>query len=270
MPAEYTNLCTARPHIADFYRVVEGSLLKRVYPKKPQGRRSDGFIYILEGTAHYEFADFSFDVSAGDLMFLSSGSVYSIDVASAEYRFIFANFDFGTDMNIKSTVFRMSNTKGIESMFRRMLEKWRLRKPAAKEECMSILYAVYAEIIRLDGQAYIPSQRIKQLDRAVQFISENFAREDLTTEEIARTADMSESHFRRLFKSAYHISPVKYVTLMRVNRAKERIRYGSDSFSQIALETGFANVYYFSRIFKKEVGCTPSEYRAAHWEYQSI
>ena len=270
MPAEYTNLCTARPHIADFYRVVEGSLLKRVYPKKPQGRRSDGFIYILEGTAHYEFADFSFDVSAGDLMFLSSGSVYSIDVASAEYRFIFANFDFGTDMNIKSTVFRMSNTKGIESMFRRMLEKWRLRKPAAKEECMSILYAVYAEIIRLDGQAYIPSQRIKQLDRAVQFISENFAREDLTTEEIARTADMSESHFRRLFKIAYGLSPIKYINILRIERAKELIRYTNESFSDIATVVGFANLYYFSRMFKKEVGCTPSEFKDEYSEYQKM
>lgn len=270
MPAEYAELCTLRPHISGFYRAVEGSLTKRNYPAKPQGRHSDGFIYILEGNARYRFSDYTFDVSAGDVMFLNRGSVYSIDVLSDGYKFIFANFFFDTDEIIKCAVFRMSNTKGTESTFRRMLEKWRMQKLAAKEDCMSILYSVYAEIIRMGGQAYIPSHKLKQLDKAVQFVAENFSREDLSTEEIALAADMSESHFRRLFKSAYHLSPIKYVTLMRINRAKERIRYSSDSFSEIALETGFANVYYFSRIFKKEVGCTPSEYRAAHSEYQSI
>ena len=102
------------------------------------------------------------------------------------------------------------------------------------------------------------------------FMNENIARETLTVSEVAESVGISESHFRRLFKSVYNISPVKYINLMRINRAKELIRYSTYSFSHIAPETGFANVYYFSRMFKKEVGCTPSEYRAAHSEYTEI
>ncbi|MBQ6892793.1 MAG: helix-turn-helix transcriptional regulator [Clostridia bacterium] len=266
MAEKYIELCEARPHIIRLHRVVEGSLQKKFYPSKPQGRISDGFIYILEGKARYGFSDYSFEVSTGEVMLLCHGSMYSINILSDNYKYIFVDFDFGE--NVKSDIFSMTNVKGIESMFRRMLEKWRLQKPAAREDCMAILYSVYAEVVRAKQAVYIPSSRRRQLDSALQYISENFNNEGLTVESVAETAGMSESHFRRLFKSAYQLSPVKYINLMRVNRAKELIRYSTYSFSQIALETGFANVYYFSRIFKKEVGCTPSEYRAVYSEYQ--
>lgn len=262
------ELCSTRPSVVSFHRVVESFLQKKTYPPKPQGRLHDGFIYIIEGKARYDFGDYNFTVSAGEVMFLCKGGVYSIEVLTDSYKFIFVDFTFSE--SVKSDVFHVTNSKGLESTFRRMLEKWRIRKPAAKEDCMSILYSVYAEVVRARGEAYIPSQRLKQLDRALKYISENFANEELTVEEVAYTTDMSESHFRRLFKSAYHMSPVKYINQMRISRAKEMIRYSTASFSQIALETGFANVYYFSRMFKKEVGCTPSEYRSAYNEYQEV
>ncbi len=262
------KLCELRPHITDFYRAVEGSLHKKFYPIKPQGRPSDGFIYLLEGKAHYTLEGGEFDVSAGDVILLCRGSRYSIDILSENYRFIFADFDFSG--SVRSDVFSVVNTKGTENLFCSMLEKWRQNKPAVKEECISLLYRVYAEIVRNESAVYIPSAYRVRLEGAVQFIADNFADETLSVQTVAEHTGMSETHFRRLFKDAYHLSPVKYLTLMRINRAKELIRYTAYQFSQIAVETGFSNVYYFSRIFKKEVGITPTEYRAAHSQYQEI
>ncbi len=261
------RLYDTRPHIVGFYRTVESSLEKKHYDAKPQGRISDGFIYILSGKAHYQFADYGFDVSSGEVMFLSKGSLYSIDIISSDYRFIFVDFDFSEFA--KSEVFSVSNAKSVEAIFRRMLEKWRLNKPLAKEECMSLLYSLYVEVLRADSRVYVPASKQRQLDNAVQYIAENLANEAMTVEEIAAAVGVSESHFRRLFKSVNHISPIKYITLMRIDRAKELIRYTATPISQIALDTGFAGVYYFSRIFKKEVGCTPTEYRDSYSEYQT-
>ena len=245
------ELCDKKPYIVGFHSVVEGSLQKKYYPAKPQGRISDGFVYILEGKAKYTFSDYELDVSDGNIMFLGKGSEYSIKILSEEYKFIFVDFDFAE--SVKSEVFGAINSKSAESMFRRMLEKWRQNKPSAKEECMSVLYGVYSEIIRTQRAAYVPASKQRKIDSAVQFISDNFSDEMLTVETVAEKAGMSESHFRRLFKSAYHLSPVRYITLMRIGRAKELIRYTTYPLSHIAIETGFANVYYFSRIFKKDV-----------------
>ena len=199
------------------------------------------------------------------MLFLQRDSLYSMELLQAPFRFIFANFDFwDLDTRYECAVYPMQNARSVESQFRRMLEKWRLQKPGATEDCLSILYAVYAELIRSRTAAYIPIAKRNRLDAALQYISENFTSEALKVEDAAKAAGMGESHFRRLFKNAYSVSPIKYISLLRVNRAKEYIRYTNDSFSEIAQNCGFASVYYFSRIFKKEAGCTPGEYRAKH------
>lgn len=259
------DLLEVHPHIGVLHRVVEGSITRK-HHEALIARASSGLIYILEGEMRYRFADgASFIAKEGDVLFLMAGSLYSMELLTARYRFIFANFDFveGTPA-MDSATFPMQNARATESQFRRMLEKWRLQKPGVKEDCLSILYAVYAELLRSRTAAYIPVTKRTRLDAALQFISDNFSDENLKIADAAKVADMGESHFRRLFKSAYAVSPVKYICLLRINRAKEYIRYSGDSFSEIAQKCGFASVYYFSRIFKKEAGCTPGEYRARY------
>lgn len=265
------ELLDLRPRIGTFYRVVEGTIDRAFIPAVAP-RPTSGLIFILEGSMRYRFTDESELVATeGDILFLARGSFYSMELVTGPYRFIFANFDFvdGTE-NLHSSVFSMQNARVMESQFRRMLEKWRLQKPGAEEDCLSILYAVYAELLRQRTAAYIPATKRTRLDAALQYISDNFANEGLKVEDAAKAAGMGESHFRRLFKSAYAVSPIKYICLLRVNRAKEYIRYSSDSFAEIAQNCGFASVYYFSRIFKKEAGCTPGEYRAKHKEFPEI
>lgn len=265
-----SKLCQTRPLISEFYRAVEGVIHKRFLPAKPHGRKSDAFIYILDGSCVYSFENEEFTVKSGDVLFLAKGNIYSMDVQSDEYRFIFADFEFAATDPCMHEAFEMQNARGIESMFRRILEKWRQKRPAAKEDCLAILYSIYAEIIKSESAEYLPASKRAKLEGAMQFIADNFSKEELTVENAAHAAGMSESHFRRLFKSAYHLSPIKYINLMRIERAKELIRYTNESFSDIATDVGFANLYYFSRMFKKEVGCTPSEYKEEYSEYQKI
>ncbi len=265
------ELLDLRPRVDAFHQVVEGSIGRKFHPAI-NPRRSSGFIFILEGSMRYRFSDETeFVATAGDVLFLARGALYSMTLEKGTYRFIFANFDFvpGTP-DLQSSVFPMMNARVMESQFRRMLERWRLQKPGAVEDCLSILYAVYAELLRQRTAAYIPVLKRSRLDAALQYISDNFANEGLKVEDAAKAAGMGESHFRRLFKSAYGVSPIKYISLLRVNRAKEYIKYSSDSFAEIAQNCGFASVYYFSRIFKKEAGCTPGEYRTKHKDFHEI
>ncbi len=265
-----SKLCNAKLRVGNLYQVVEGVIHKRFLPEKPNGRESDAFIYITEGECVYRFKNETFSAKSGDILFLAKDSIYSMDVQSNTYRFVFANFDFTTTAPCKYELFKMQNTRAIESMFRRMLEKWRQKRAAAEEDCISILYSLYAEIIRFENTTYLPSPKRMRLEAAIQYIAENFTKEDLTVQSVANAAVMSESHFRRLFKIAYGLSPIKYINILRIERAKELIRYTNESFSDIATVVGFANLYYFSRMFKKEVGCTPSEFKEEYSEYQKM
>lgn len=74
-------------------------------------RYSDCFVYILSGRARYEFSDYSFVVSAGEILYLPKGGVYEIEKLTDEYRFIFVDFDFESDgKNYRGEALRVADS----------------------------------------------------------------------------------------------------------------------------------------------------------------
>ena len=68
-------------------------------------------------------------------------------------------------------------------------------------------------------------------------------------------------YFRRLFKEKYGISPMRYINVNRLKRAKNLLIEDEMSISEISQYCGFLDGYSFSRVFKKWVGISPSEYK---------
>jgi len=77
---------------------------------------------------------------------------------------------------------------------------------------------------------------------------------------VAKAAGMSEYHFYRVFKAVYRISPYQYVLKKRIDLAKTYLRRGNCTLSEVALQTGFADLFSFSKAFKKYTGVAPSQF----------
>ncbi len=80
-------------------------------------------------------------------------------------------------------------------------------------------------------------------------------------QELLKTTGLSYAHQCRVFKEAYGISPLQYMTELRMTRIKNLIKDTDMSLSEIAEFSGFENAGYFSRAFKKNTGMSPKEYR---------
>lgn len=98
------------------------------------------------------------------------------------------------------------------------------------------------------------------VQRAKEYINENYKR-DLSLDELSRELDISPYYFSKLFKEETGSNFVEYLTGLRMNRAKEMLKNDSLSMKEICAEIGYSDPNYFSRIFKKNVGLTPTEYR---------
>ena len=97
-------------------------------------------------------------------------------------------------------------------------------------------------------------------EKARKYIAENIA-DDLSLEMIADALHISASHLSRTFKKAAGISLTDYINQFRINRAKELLR-GTDIYIYAISEmVGYHDATYFSSMFKKLVGVSPSEYR---------
>lgn len=83
----------------------------------------------------------------------------------------------------------------------------------------------------------------------------------VTTEELAKIAGYSERQFLRLFKSVFSVTPNLYIINLRMKKAQQLLKTSPLSIGEIAWNCGYDDHNYFSRIFKKHVGMTPSEYQ---------
>ena len=96
------------------------------------------------------------------------------------------------------------------------------------------------------------------------FMSQHYTDPNLMLQDVAEAVGMSNSRFSTVFSQQGGQTFTEYLTFLRINRAKELLRETDQRSSQIAFQVGYNDAHYFSYLFKKNVGLTPSDYRAQY------
>jgi AraC family transcriptional regulator len=102
----------------------------------------------------------------------------------------------------------------------------------------------------------------RRLRRAIEFIHDNYERE-LSLEEIASSAYLSEYHFARLFKQITGTTPGAYLANIRLERARDLLVTTQLPIGEIASRVGYQSQSHFTKVFKSVTGATPRSYRDA-------
>ncbi len=90
---------------------------------------------------------------------------------------------------------------------------------------------------------------------------ENHYCSDITTEELAKIAGYSSRQFQRLFKAVFSTTPNFYIVELRMKKAQQLLKSSNATIGEIAWNCGYDDQNYFSRLFKKHTGMTPSDFR---------
>ena len=109
-------------------------------------------------------------------------------------------------------------------------------------------------------------QNRRVLKLAVDFIDHNYMDEEISLNKAAHVANVSANHFSALFSQNMGQTFTEYLTDLRMSKAKELLRCTAMRSSEIAGEVGYKDAHYFSYLFKKTQGMTPSEYRKMRGE----
>ena len=104
------------------------------------------------------------------------------------------------------------------------------------------------------------------LKTAVDFIDSHYMDEEISLNTVANVANVSSNHFSALFSQNMGQTFIEYLTTLSMNKAKELLRCTGMRSSEIAGEIGYKDAHYFSYLFKKTQGMTPSDYRKAREE----
>lgn len=99
------------------------------------------------------------------------------------------------------------------------------------------------------------------LAKTVRLIEESFNDESFKVSELATSLNMSVSQFNRKLHGLAGQSPVQFIISVRLQRASKMLKVSDKTISEIAYEVGYSDQAYFSRVFKKEYGISPSEFK---------
>ncbi len=109
----------------------------------------------------------------------------------------------------------------------------------------------------------IKETHAESVERSIQYMRLHL-HEGLSLTQLAQQAGLSVPHFSRLFRQKTGAAPMEYFIKLKIQRACQFLMTSSSSVQQIALQLGYQDPYYFSRLFSKVMGISPNHYRKAH------
>ena len=137
------------------------------------------------------------------------------------------------------------------------------RNMMTRETAEKLLIEIEDVLFRI--MDYIQLKREGKYDhiivRAKNFIGKNYARSTLSLDEVANASNMSPCYFAVIFKQEVGKTLIEYLTALRMEKAKELLSISAMKSYEISYEVGYENPTYFSSLFKKNFGMSPTEYR---------
>ncbi|QTH42042.1 AraC family transcriptional regulator [Cohnella sp. LGH] len=162
--------------------------------------------------------------------------------------------------------FRMSYTFTPYAMLP-LLEKcqamsrlWQQASPLDKLQAQSAFLPFVYEVMRQIRTSAAENSKPNLVSQAIHYIQDHY-KEPITAEELAGFYGCSTSYLSRLFKNQIGVGPIDYLIHVRIHKSKQLLLKSEARIQEIASSVGYADVYYFSRLFKKHTGRSPLQFR---------
>ena len=238
---------------------------------RPRGRLDYQLLYVASGKAHFYFQGKEEIVSAGNMVLYrpkeeqryyyygaEHPEVYWVHFTGNNVKNILRQYGIADDIHVIHT----NTSLEYKRLFSLMIQELKLCKDDYEELLVYYLKELLIMIHRvlINNPPGKSSFLITEMDDAVQYFHTNY-NQTISIENYAAKHNMSVSWFIRNFKEYTNATPAQYILSLRISNARTLLENTSYNVSEISNIVGYENPLYFSRIFKKQCGMSPSEFR---------
>lgn len=153
-------------------------------------------------------------------------------------------------------VYYLKNPEQTAQYFQRAMALWEEKGPGYPGKCISLLYRILGALAENEAAVHLPPH----FRQAVELLNAAYLNSSLRIGDICQEAAISQTVFRQLFRRHYGKTPMDYVTELRLEHARNLIAAGA-TIESAALDSGFSDAKYFSRVVRQKLGCTPRQLR---------
>jgi len=255
------------------------------YRMEPHWHPELELIYVKEGEFALYLNNIEYLLKAGDLVFIEGGCLHRgvpencnydcivLDLsmlrrqqkdAAEKYLQPLASMEMGIDCLLHPS------EEALYQLSVSLFETMKKREAFYELKVYSLLFGMLEQLYV--QQKLRPSDSTKHrrqteaVSRLLDWIDENYA-EPITLSRLANLSGMSEKYICRIFKEYTSKSPIRYINELRIENACYQIIYEGKSVTEAAYDCGFNELSYFSKVFKEQMGLSPSVYLK---KYRSI
>lgn len=238
------------------------------------------FVYCQSGNGSLRYEDFTFDFQAGDVVYLSPYMphyIYKTGTKPCRCEFIHVNLRKMFDPEIFKDLIAFTDKllvpfsippilsqkeyPQISELISMLLEEMNKYPPYLSLSVQGYCMCITSELRKIweqnKNQHNLSSY--DYLYQAAIYMSQHY-NENISIAQLAQICNISETHFRRLFKKNFSISPLKYLNLIRIRESCVLLSRKPFQISEIAEMTGFQTLSSFNRQFKEIMGESPTKW----------
>lgn len=279
---DYTQYEIVRPSESSFPLIVH-------YPEPTDGFPSHWHEYLeihycISGRGIIECDSVPIETQSGDLIVINSNQLHSGTCMEKPFSYycllidpslMKGSFDISCEQKyihpIAKNLILFENKVAGNPMIAECIDtiaKEYSRKELGYELAVkSSLYRLFVLLLRSHMQKVLTQKEynvrlrnVERLDKVLDYIERNYA-EDISIEQLSGITHLSRDHFSHLFKSLTGKSPSEYINSLRMDKAELLLKNTGLSITEIAMLTGFDDINYFSRTFRKYKKTSPSALR---------
>ncbi|RYU91635.1 AraC family transcriptional regulator [Mucilaginibacter terrigena] len=270
----------------------------RDFEKSKSSFSSVAIKYVIEGNEHYAFNKSEYNVAGGKFLLINPQQCHDVflkaendvtgiclnidtaiinDVYRVNHRSLMElldepeiiyndclemheqiydvrDSDFGT---LLGNLGKSFTSKGVELALNSEHLYFSLAEKLLKQQCL-----IQNTFSRMQaGKTSTKKELFKRIERAKELLESNLFT-NINMVEIASTVAMSPFHFNRTFKQVYQVAPYQYVINKRLEKARGFLKENHLSVGEIAHQIGYADLFSFSKSFKKAFKISPTAYKA--------
>ena len=252
-----------------YYRVHTTPVIETPHP---EGRNDYQLLYIAAGKGEFYFKGSKEPtiVTKGNMILFRPGEpqvyyyyavdkteVYWVHFTGWKVEEYLERYELPHDEN----VFYTGVSPDYPWIYNQMIRELQLQRVNHEDMISLYMHHIFITINRyIKERRETKNDTINDIERAAHYFKDNYNKQ-LSIEQYAKEHLMSVNWFIHSFKSVMKMSPMQYIISLRIAMAKGYLENSTKNIAEISNEVGYENALYFSRLFRKYTGMTPTEYR---------
>ncbi len=266
----YTPSVFARTSL--LYLQEVGSL-EALYPHTSTRENLVSFLFfvVTSGKGQLMYEGKTYELETGDCVFIDCKKAYSHSTSNDLWKLEWCHFYSSTMSSIYEKylerggkpVFKIDNPSVlvnlIHDLYDLALGNDYIRDMRINEKLSSLLTLIMEESWNPEAKAITPRKRV-ELENIKEYLDEHYV-EHISLEELSNRFFISKFYLTKIFKETYGTTINNYLISKRITKAKQYLRFSNMTIDEIGQAVGMDDANYFSRIFKKVEGMSPTTYK---------